>query len=434
MTLLTRPPAAALTALLCSALACAPALAVEAVWSGFATLGYAQSDSPYTYQSSIDEGGTWRRDTRVAGQLDLRLAPQWSATVQAQAAPAEDSDSRWQLHAAWAFVAWRPNNDWLLRAGRVRLPVYLYSESLDIGVASDMARMPHEMYSVLPSNNITGLDVTRSFVVGPYDLGVNVYTGGGRNTLRQWLRDGLPPVQPAGARFTSVDVRMTGVVLTARSDTLTWRLGAHRAHTEREDGRALPVRYPRVDLGPGLGYWQVDDALPGPGIERVGRIRNLVLTAGAEWQLGQGWRLVGEAVRIVQKDTELGSDSKAGYVALFKRIGAWTPYLSLGLQRSSDEVLNWRQRLHDARVPAALPGAAQINAAQRVAGDAVYAMDQRSLALGASYTLSPRAKVKAEWLHTRIGQASAHFDTPPGQPDPRETGVNTVSLNFAVAF
>lgn len=430
----SRPLRTTVAALFVVAWTTPPALAVEADWSGFATLGYARSDAPYTYQGSIDEDGTWRRDTRLAGQLDLRLSPRWSATLQAQVAPADDSDSRWQLRAAWAFVAWRPDNDWLLRAGRMRLPVYLYSESLDVGVAGDMARMPHEMYSVLPSNNITGLELTRSLLVGRHDLNISAYTGEASNKLRQWLRDGVPPRQPAGARFTAVDVRMTGLVLTARSDTLTWRLGAHRAHTEPVGGRSLPVRYPRVDLGPGLGYWQVDDALPGPGIERVGRIRNLLLTAGAEWQLGAGWRLVGEAVTIRQKDTELGSDSRAGYVALFKRIGAWTPYASVGLQRSSDEVLGWRLRLQGASLPAVLPGAAQINAAQRTAGDAVYAMDQHSLALGASYSLSPMAKVKAEWLHTRIGRASAHFDTPPGRPDARELGVNTMSVNLAVAF
>lgn len=411
-----------------------PALAVEAAWSGFGTLGYARSDSAYTYQGSIDRDGTLRRDSLLAGQLDLRLSPQWSATLQAQLAPAVGSETRWRARTAWAFVAWRPDNDWLLRAGKARAPLYLYSESLDVGVASDMARMPHEMYAIAPTNDFTGLFVTRSFSVGNRDLSLDAYSGAAENTLRMWRRDGLPPAVPAGPLYKTVDVQVRGLVLTSRDADLTWRVGVHRTRTASADGNTLPVSFPRVDIGPGMGYWQVDSALPGPGIERVASIRNLILTAGLELQLGDGWRAAGEFVRLLQKDTQLGSDSHAGYLALFKRVGAWTPYVSLALQRSSDGVLGWRKDLTTASLPAVVPGAAQINAAQRVAGEAVYAFDQRSGAIGVAYTLSPRAKLKAEWLHTRVGAASSHFDTPPGQPDPKDLRVNTLSVNVGVAF
>lgn len=434
MPLCRRPQAAALALMAATLLAAAPAAAIEATWSGFATLGYARSDSAYTYQGSIDEDGTLRRDSLLAGQLDLRLSPQWSATVQAQLAPAVGSDTRWRAKTAWAFVAWRPDNDWLLRAGKARAPLYLYSESLDIGVASDMARMPHEMYAIAPTNDFTGLFVTRNFAIGATDLSLDAYNGEAENTLRMWRRDGLPPAVPAGPLYRSVDVKVRGLVLTARDPHLTWRLGVHRTRTASVDRRPLPVAYPRVDIAPGVGYWQVDPSLPGPGIERVPSIRNMILTAGLEWQLGEGWRVAGEFVRLLQKDTQLGSDSHAGYLALFKRIGAFTPYASLAMQRSSDGVLTWRRDLTTASLPAFVPGAAQINAAQRIAGEAVYAFDQRSRAVGVAYTLSPRAKLKAEWMHTRVGAASSHFDTPPGQPDPKDLRVNTLSVNLGVAF
>jgi hypothetical protein len=240
-------------------------------------------------------------------------------------------------------------------------------------------------------------------------------------------------VQP-GAMFTKVHFKVNGLVLTGHTSTLTWRVGAHRTSTAKSDGSPLPVRYPHVDIGPGLGYWQVSDSLPGPGIERVGRIRNLALTLGAEWSFGDGWRLTGEAVRMRQSDTELGSDSKAGYIALFKRLGAVTPYVSLALQRSSDGVLAWRQRLTTETLPAYIPGAGQINAAQRLAGESGYAFDQRSLALGASYALTPTAKLKGEWMQTHVGAASGHFDVPPGAPDAKGLRVNSLSLNLSVAF
>jgi hypothetical protein len=421
-------------AALCVALAGAPALAVDAAWSGFATLGYARSDSPYTYQRFINEDGTLRRDSLIAGQLDLNLAPQWSATVQAKLAPAEDSDTAWRAQAAWAFVGWRPNNDWLVRVGKLRLPLYLYSESLDVGVSNDMARLPHEVYSISPTNDFSGLFVTRNFTVGEREFSVDGYGGQADTTARFWTRDGLPPVVPAGPMLRDVRIKVAGLVLTARDSDLTWRLGLQATDTRLSNGQGFPVRYPRVDLGPGLGFWKVDDALPGPAMSRADRIRNVVLTGGAEWQIGQGWRVAGELVRTLQRDTELGSDSLAGYLAVFKRVGAFTPYVSVARQQSSAGVREWYERLTSSSLPAQIPGAGQINAAQRIAAESLYAFDQRSLALGTSYALSPTAKIKAEWMRTRVGAMSTHFDTPPGQPDLRNQRVDSVSVNVSVAF
>lgn len=148
----------ALTALLAAPL---PALAQDLAWSGFATLGYARSvDAPGRYLRWIDDDGTFDASSVAALQLDARFNPSWSATVQLKAAPSVSSDNRWSVRPAWAFLAWRPDDDWLLRAGRMRVPLYMHSESLDIGVAHSMARLPVEMYSLVPSNEFNGLSAS----------------------------------------------------------------------------------------------------------------------------------------------------------------------------------------------------------------------------------------------------------------------------------
>jgi hypothetical protein len=427
----------ALLALAASAL---PAAAQELAWSTFGTLGYAQSDRDFTYQRFIDHDGTLQRDSLFALQLDARLGAQWSATVQVKLAPSMKSDRRWDLTPTWAFVAWRPADDWLLRAGRLRMPLYLYSESMDVGVAQDMARLPHEMYSVSPTNDFSGLFVTRSFSLGTREISVDAYTGGSDATARFWTRDGVPPAVPPGPVFHTVHVTISGLILTARDKNLTWRVGAHDASSTNANGQPLVQTFPRVDLGYGMGFWQVDGALPGPGLPTTNRVRNLVLTAGAEWQIDGAWRLAGEYVRMRQRDTELGSDSRAGYLALFRRIGSFTPYLSVARQRASDGVLEWHRRLTGESLPAYALGpdgadaVNQINAAQRASGEGMFAYDQRSVALGVSYAISPTARVKAEWMRTHVGAASAHFDTPPGQADAQHMHADTVSVNASVAF
>lgn len=407
---------------------------IEASWSGFATLGYTRSDSAYAYQRFIHEDGSFKRDSLVAGQLDLRLSPQWSATVQAKLAAKEDADEGVGLRTTWAFLAWRPSDDWLVRAGKVRVPLYLHSESLDVGVAQDVARQPHEMYSVSPTNDFTGLFVTRSFGAGETETSLDVYSGQARATARFWYRDGMAPYVPSGAAFETVKVRLTGLALTVRGTELTWRLGLHTTSTSRTDGGAVVVRFPHVDIGPGLGYWKVDASMPGPAIETTVRIRNRAFTAGADWWITDTWRVTAEFVRMRQRDTEMGSDSRAGYLAVFKRFGAFTPYASLARQRSSDGLLEWQRRLTEERLPDFIPGAAQTNAAQRLAGESLYAFDQRSTALGVSYALSSTAKLKAEWMRTRVGAVSNHFDTPQDRSGTRGLRVDTLSANVSVAF
>ena len=411
-----------------------PALAQELSWSGYGTIGYAQSNRDYAYQRSIDSGGTFERDSVFGIQADVRFTPQWSATVQAKLAPSLKSDQRWDLIPAWAFIAWRPSDDWLVRAGRMRIPLYLYSESLDLGVAHDMARLPAEMYSIAPSSDFDGLSLTKTWALGPRDLSLDLYSGSATIATRFWLRDGLPPQVPAGANFLDIKVRASGAVLTWRSQDSLVRAGLHRARTTRTDGGPFRVSYPFVAIAPGLGYYQTSAEMPGPGIPNVDSIRNALFTLGLEQGLGDGWRVAAEYVRNKQHDTEVGSDTHGGYLAVSRKLGPITPYVSLGQLRSTSTSLDWYRRLVGNTLPPMIPGSEQLNAAQRIAAETIYAVDQRSLAVGAAYAIGATQKLKFEWMRTRVGQVSRLVDTPPGSATPSGTDIDTWSINYSFSF
>ena len=418
------------------ALAASAAGAQELSWSAYGTLGYARSDRHFTYQRHITDEGGFARDTRLGLQADLRFSPQWWATAQVKLEPARVNDNAWALSTAWAFVGWRPDDDWLLRLGRLRLPMYLHSESMDVGATHDMVRLPGEMYSIVPTPDFDGVSVSRNWALGAQgerELTADVYGGSASSVARFWRRDGLPPLLPAGASFEPVTLDLHGLALTLRQRGLLVRSSLSRASSRRTDGQ-VAVRFPFVPLGNGLGYYQVDENLPGPGIPRVDRVRNTIFSLGAEAGLGQGWRVSGEFVRNLQHDTAFGADTSAAYVALFRQVGAFTPYVSLAGQRARQAAFDWYDRLTAHPLPAVVPGAAQINAAQRVAAESYWVTDQQSLALGSSYALTPQVKLKAEWLHTRIGRISRMVDAPAGEPTPRRTGVNVLSFNLNFAY
>lgn len=402
--------------------------------SAYGTLGWARATRDLTVQRWIDGNGTFDRDSVLGVQADLRLAPQWSATLQLKAAPSLESDDRWDLVPAWAFAAWRPSDDWLLRAGRMRVPLYLHSESMDVGVTHDMARLPAEMYSIVPSSDFNGASVAKTWAIADGELALDGYWGRINTTARFWFRDGAPPARPAGANFVDVNVRSRGLVLTWRGSDGTMRAGLHRVSTRRANGDPLPVAYPFVPVAPGIGYYQVDPSLPGPGWQLVAGAENTVFSVGLDQPLAPGWRVMAEYARIKQSGTELGSDSGGGYVALLHRIGRFTPYASVARLRSSDTVLGWQRNLTETQLPPVFPGADAINAGMRVAGESGYAVDQRSWTLGSSYAIDSRQKLKLEYQRMHVGQASRMVDTPPGQPTVRDTSIGIWSLNYSFGF
>ncbi|WP_034412253.1 hypothetical protein [Derxia gummosa] len=418
------------------ALGLAPALAgaVDLAWSGFGTLGYAISNRDYTYQRFIDDRGTLSRDSLLGAQLDARFSPQWSITAQATYAAAPESDSHHDLRLTWGFLAWRPSNDWLLRAGRLRVPLYLYSQTMDVGETHDMARLPTEMYSISPANDFDGLSVTRNWPTEHGELSLEAYHGLAVTTARFWTRDGAPPAIAPGARYIDVHVRATGLVLTLREADSFARLGVHAVRTRQSNGQGVPVRFQWQPLGPELGYWQVNAGLPGPGVDEKQTIRNTIVSAGIEQSFGSGWRATAELARNFQRDTEVAADTRGGYVALFRQIDRFTPYASYSFLKAGSKQLDWYRRLTTSQLPGYLPGAEQVNQAQRLAAEGIWAADQRSVALGTSYALTPDSKLKAEWAHTHVGEVSRLVDTPAGTVTPRGTGIDVFSLNYSFAF
>ena len=72
--------------------------------------------------------------------LGLARIPLWRR----ERGPDALNDNRYEGSVSWAFLSYRPTNDWLIRAGKQRTPLYLYSETVDVGVTYDFARLPTE--------------------------------------------------------------------------------------------------------------------------------------------------------------------------------------------------------------------------------------------------------------------------------------------------
>ncbi len=391
--------------------AMAQSLSQNISYSAFGTLGAAVSDRDYNYQRFINSSGTLKRDSVFGAQVDAQFNPEWSGTLQLKAAPSTNADTRWALTASWAFLSWRPNNDWLVRAGKVRIPLYLFSENLDVGQSYDFVRMPTEMYSIAPTTDIAGLYVTRNWSLGGGDLSWDVYSGRSPVSVRFYTRDG-------GRRFQKVDTRVTGTVATWRGDSVLWRAGFHHAATNVNQPTPLSLVTPYAPFLPSFyapsGY--------------TSRISNDIFTMGVDWSLPHDWRFLAEVERNFQHKTDFGANTVGGYVSVLKTIDRWTPYVTLSALRTVGAPAHDYQLLNGAVSP---PGLAYVD---RQLADAIPYYDQHSLAIGTSYALNAHSKIKAELLHTWIGKGSVMIDSPPGADPVSHQGINVLSLSYNFAF
>ena len=418
---LTRLARLACGALLASA---GSAHAVDWTLSGFGTVGYAVTDQDWAYQRHLDDDGTWWRDTRLGAQLDARLNPAWSATLQLTLSPSTRHDREWAAEVAWAFVAWRPDNDWQLRAGKQRIPMFLNSENLDVGQTYALARLPVEVYALSPSNDFTGLSVSRAWQQGSGELSADVYGGRAQLSVRRHASD-------VGSSYLATDTDVIGAGLTWRAPALTWRLGIHNARSQAANGQPLPKSFPFVDLGGGMGYYRVSDELPGAvPVPTTRTIVNQVINLAVDAELAPSWRVVGEFARVFQRRTSLGTDSAGAYLALLHDMGHVTPYVLVARQQSLGNGRMIAKRLYQA----AGADASQLAVAQRVAAETgVQLYDQTSFGVGAAWAVGARSQLKAEWMHTRIGEGSNLIDSPRGQRV-HDDSVQVWSLNYSFAF
>jgi hypothetical protein len=154
-------------------LASTPALALEQGeyrFNSFGTLGATYlggEDDNRSYGINGQTTDSWRGDqlSKLGGQFQYGLTDQLGVTAQLTAKPEQDD---WKLNLEWLYLSWQANDELMLRAGRLRTPVYMFSETLDVGFAYPWLRLPDEVYSQVQLSNYEGADLVYT---RPLDFG-----------------------------------------------------------------------------------------------------------------------------------------------------------------------------------------------------------------------------------------------------------------------
>lgn len=167
-------------------LAGSPAFALEQGeyrFNGFGTVGVTHlggEDDGRSYGITGQTNDSWRGDqlSKFGAQLSYGLTDTVGVTVQATAKPQQDE---WKANLEWAYLSWQANDELMFRFGRLRTPVYMYSESIDVGFSYPWLRLPDEVYSQVQLSNYEGADVVYNMPLSFATLSFQLAGGQAKN-------------------------------------------------------------------------------------------------------------------------------------------------------------------------------------------------------------------------------------------------------------
>jgi hypothetical protein len=165
-----------LCALTTSMFALSPIAAAEVQFNGFASIV-----SGIDLEDDGNPVAGYNNDTANNLQSS-KVALQWAADLDkgmrfvGQAMARGDSDDGYVLKYDWAYFDFNIGDSGKLKVGKIRTPLYKYSDYLDVGYAYHWIAPPQIMYSGT-FNNVDGIGYQLNFETGALEQSINVVFG-----------------------------------------------------------------------------------------------------------------------------------------------------------------------------------------------------------------------------------------------------------------
>ena len=378
-------------------LASAPVYAIQ--FDGFFTVGAATHDdkNKNTYISSLGDRGitedvTFETDTRFGIQMTSDVSENMSVVAQLLAT---GTSSNFNANIEWAYVDYE-FTDWLsLRAGKIKQPVYLVNDYVEVGYAYPWIRPPVEVYYLNnPLNTVNGMELLLSFPVGPGRLSFQPYLGSNRDDIPNSGGTGYFEAE----NIYGIDVKYAGRGYAVHASNFTCDVNTFGSLTgvPTDPGYGIPGNAVDINLN-GKGQCRVSSA--GLNLD----ISNVVVYA--EWQ------------ERTTKDTlsRPFGDQNAWYTTVGYRIGKWLPHLTFASIDGKSSLVTDSNGAGAITVPAAggppWPAGTTFNFPVAI---------QTSITAGLRYEVNDSAALKVEYSVVDV------------ENDPAELAKANQSFNFGL--
>ncbi|OUS25049.1 hypothetical protein A9Q99_22650 [Gammaproteobacteria bacterium 45_16_T64] len=362
-------------------------------FSGFASIGAGKLDRSDLPFMDYDDEWSFDTDSILAGQVQYQISNRWSGTVQviARGFTFNDNDN-YKPVLEWLFLSYQWSAETRWRFGRLRSPLYLLSDSLEIGYSYPWARPPVDTYSYLLTaiSNFDGLDFSSNIEVNDsLDLDLQLFAG---------VADG---------KYIDFDIHiepMAGMNLVANWDNITARYGLTMANTDASSASLDPLVNGFNTFASATNLPVFAEIADSHSTENEWfQYHNL----GLQWDI-DNFSIIAEAYAIVGPGKDFSNDAKGWYLSFSQQIGSVAPYIVFGYYKNefSDDI---ETLIHESYEIIAENAVGILPPANQTALDALRATDLavvdnfnekgRTYTAGIRYDFHPQADIKLEFQY-----------------------------------
>jgi len=366
-----------LSAAIVAVLASTPAQAIQ--FDGFMTAGASKivtiedADKGNIYIGGLGDRGitedlTFEKDTRFGLQISSDVSDNMSVVAQLLG---RGDKGNFNAIVEWAYIDYEFHETTSLHVGKIKQPVYLVNDYVEVGYAYPWIRPPQEVYLLNnPLNTVNGIELLMQFSVGPGTLSFQPYIGSNR--------DDIP--NGGGAYFEAeniygIDIKYSGRGYAVHASNFQCDVNVFGNDFQQSAELLGPGAEVTVSLGGSQGDCNVTAA--GFNLD----LANVV--AYAEWTQ----RTTDETLSRAFGDTE------AYYATIGYRFGKWLPHLTFASIDGEASLVG----VNADRM--GLDGAAQIkDSGGNIVGSLNFPVPQQtSITAGLRYEVNDSAALKFEY-------------------------------------
>jgi hypothetical protein len=332
----------------------------------------------------ISETANAGLESLIGVQFDYQINDKTNVVTQIVAQGRNNYDA----NAEWAYISYKFSDQLRLRAGRFALPLFMLSDTINVGQSYPWARLPQEAYNGVPLSNFNGVDLLYRKPLGEWNLDAQVVAG--ESSTKTFRTNNLVGgnVSLSNGTFTG----RVGVHQTQLTMDMTQMTTACVNQTATITALGLPASFIPILAG----YCKYEDK------------KSVFANAGFQFDNGQ-WFAAAEVSQL-EVDGWL-NDWRGGYVSVGHYVGKLLPYV----QWSKIDSYNSKD---------CTPFAPFCTTA-------TFYDEQTTVAVGAKYALANNVSLKGQFDH--IGNFNGTRGLTGGMPTPPKD-FNVFTLGLTASF
>ncbi len=340
--------------------------------NGFLTAAVAKLDEEANL-AGVDDEASFDALSVFGLQLSIDIDDRLSVTTQLLGRGIDDYD----IEAEWAFVKYKINETLDVRAGKMRLPYFFFSDFLDVGHTFPWITPPIEAYGSMPTSIYNGVDLLHYREYGDFTFRFQPFVGQSNDRIRLTTTG-----EDADLRFDN----MRGIILHATDDTFTFRLMVEK-HSLTLGLEDTPTTGGLFAILAENGFHEVINQMNAQDEDVT------FLEAGFSYD-DENVLIIAEWTRRDIEGSVLPKTADGYYGTFGYRFGDWMPHITFSKEES--EIRPEITASFPTDVPELAGLIATVDAA-RQSGD----LSQESVTVGLRYDFAENAALKFEWKHVK---------------------------------